>query len=244
MEAFTCSCNEGYTGDGVSCEARTVQDECALGSHDCNDDATCTDTQYSYECACNSGFKDNSRDPENFPGRKCKALGCCRVFRMSYGSFNAECTHNPDKTSSLGSWMYDCPLLGAYGLLYIPFRNEDRWMLSNESGTSYYTYATNTGTDTGFPCMGDNLEWWGSWTSTCIESYETEDTTTTAWTTNEVTTSTTDAPTTQEQTTTPEPTTKSLGPTTTWADDYHDYNDHACCRAMNLYKGSFILDLG
>ena len=234
----------------MSCEALPVQDECALGSHDCADDATCTDTQYSYECACNSGFKDNSRDPENFPGRKCKALGCCRVFQMTYGgSFHVECTHNPDKTSSIGSWMYDCPLLGTYGLLYIPFRNEDRWMLSNESGTSYYTYATTTGTDTGFPCMGDSdLGWTNGWTSSCLESYETEDTTTTAWTTNEVTTSTTAPPTTdpvttQEPTTTPEATTQSLGPTTTFADDYHDYNDHACCRAMNLYKGLFILDL-
>lgn len=256
LDAFTCSCNEGYTGDGESCEARPVQDECALGSHDCAADATCTDTQYSYECACNSGTKDNSPDPENFPGRKCKGLGCCRVWEINWSdSWIFECTHNPDKTGRLGGWMYDCPVTSPYALSYVPFRNEDRWALTNwdingGNSISYYTYATNTGPDTGFPCMGANVEWASGYKSTCLESYEVDDTTTSAWTTNEVTTSTTappttdasttDAPTTQEPTTTPEATTQSLGPTTTFADDYHDYNDHACCNAMYLYKGSFI----
>ena len=258
IDDFTCSCNEGYTGDGVSCEALPVEDECALGNHDCAADATCTDTQYSYECACNSGTKDNSPDPENFPGRKCKALGCCRVWEINWSdSWIFECIHNPDKTGRLGGWMYDCPQVSPYALSYVPFRNEDRWALTTwdingGNSFSYYTYATNTGPDTGFPCKGDNVEWTSGYISTCIESYETEDTTTTdAPTTAPPTTSTTtDAPTTGEPTTTittdeattEVQTTHSLGSTTTFADDYHDQNDGGCCREMHLYKGLFSLD--
>ena len=218
MDAFTCSCNEGYTGDGVICEALLVEDECALRNHDCAADATCTDTQYSYECACNSGTKDNSPDPENFPGRKCKALGCCRVWEINWSdSWIFECTHNPDKTGRLGGWMYDCPVISPYGLSYIPFSNEDRWALTNwdingGNSVSYYAYATNTGPDTGFPCKGDNVEWRNGYISTCIESYETEDTTTDAPTTAEPTTTTT-----TEASTTEVPTTTTTSTTTTSA---------------------------
>ena len=191
----------------MSCEALPVQDECALGSHDCHDDATCTDTQYSYECACNSGTKDNSPDPDNFPGRKCKGLGCCRVWEINWNdSWIFECTHNPDKTGRLGGWMYDCPQVSPYALSYAPLGGEDRWCITNwdingGNSISYYTYATNTGPDTGFPCMGDNVQWASGYKSTCLESYETEDTTTDAASTTEAATTATYSTTSTEGTT-------------------------------------------
>ena len=154
--------------------------------------------------------------------------------------------------------MYDCPVISPYALSYIPFRNEDRWALTNwdingGNSISYYTYALNTGPDTGFPCMADNVEWPSGYISTCIESYETEDTTTTdsPTTAPPTTTTTTDAPTTEEPTTTTTTTaasttevqtTQTYGSTTTFRDDFHDYHDGYCCMYMHLYKGLFSLD--
>ncbi|CAH1255346.1 ADGRG7 [Branchiostoma lanceolatum] len=51
--AFTCACNAGYSGDGVTC---TDVDECTDGTDNCHADATCTNTVGSFTCACNAGF--------------------------------------------------------------------------------------------------------------------------------------------------------------------------------------------
>ena len=54
-DPFTCACNAGFTGDGITC---ADIDECApeQPSHDCDPDATCSNTPGSFACACNPGF--------------------------------------------------------------------------------------------------------------------------------------------------------------------------------------------
>ena len=44
-----CVCNKGYKGSGASCED---EDECAIGTHDCNPEATCTNTAGGFTCSC------------------------------------------------------------------------------------------------------------------------------------------------------------------------------------------------
>jgi cysteine-rich repeat protein len=52
--SFTCTCNTGYSGDGVTCPN---DNECVLGTHNCDVNATCTDTPGSFTCTCNTGYE-------------------------------------------------------------------------------------------------------------------------------------------------------------------------------------------
>ncbi|KAJ1474090.1 hypothetical protein T484DRAFT_1833638 [Baffinella frigidus] len=46
--------NDGETCSGI--------DECCEGTHDCDDNATCTNTVSSFTCACDPGFEGNGTD--------------------------------------------------------------------------------------------------------------------------------------------------------------------------------------
>ncbi|CAH1277274.1 EGF [Branchiostoma lanceolatum] len=50
----TCACNTEYEGDGDTCIPDV--DECADGTDNCHDNATCTNTDGSFTCACNDGY--------------------------------------------------------------------------------------------------------------------------------------------------------------------------------------------
>ena len=54
MGSFTCGCNAGYSGDGVSC---VDQNECLQDTDNCSADATCTNTVGSFTCECNPGYQ-------------------------------------------------------------------------------------------------------------------------------------------------------------------------------------------
>ena len=78
--SFTCSCKPGYTGDGVTCTSKLVMiiaflfsfsgsivtcfpsmfidiDECEMGTHTCSSNASCTDTDGSFNCTCREGYE-------------------------------------------------------------------------------------------------------------------------------------------------------------------------------------------
>lgn len=49
----TCSCNSGYTGDGLTC---ADVDECAAATSPCSAHAGCTNMPGSFTCTCEAGF--------------------------------------------------------------------------------------------------------------------------------------------------------------------------------------------
>ena len=71
--SFTCACNTGFTGDGITCEgmnsrtsdtilqctSRVDVDECQADTDNCDPNAQCTNIVGSFTCACNTGFTGN-----------------------------------------------------------------------------------------------------------------------------------------------------------------------------------------
>ena len=56
--SYTCHCNDGYNGDGVTC---IDVDECS-GVNTCSDNSSCKNTKCGYDCTCNDGFIRNGQE--------------------------------------------------------------------------------------------------------------------------------------------------------------------------------------
>ena len=88
--SFSCACDDGYTGDGVSC---SDNDECALGTDDCGPGFTCSNNAGSYACLdideCADGTDDcvNGFTCSNTPGSfDCEDVNECVVLDDACGS--------------------------------------------------------------------------------------------------------------------------------------------------------------
>jgi cysteine-rich repeat protein len=79
--SFSCTCNAGYTGDGVTC---TDVDECTLMTDNCDANAACSNTPGSFSCACNSGYTGD--------GATCTDIDECALMTDNCGA-DATCTN-------------------------------------------------------------------------------------------------------------------------------------------------------
>ncbi|XXX73182.1 FG-GAP-like repeat-containing protein [Sorangium sp. So ce134] len=91
--SFTCACNAGYEGDGVTC---TDIDECAQSP--CQNGGTCTDGIDSYSCACLPGFTgaDCETNIDECAGNPCQNDGTCTD---GINSYTCECLPTYEGTS-------------------------------------------------------------------------------------------------------------------------------------------------
>jgi hypothetical protein len=87
--SFTCMCNTGYSGDGVSC---IDVDECA-GANPCDPNARCTNTPGSFTCACQQGFSGDG-------------FSCSDIDECSIGADN--CDPNATCSNLAGTFSCSC----------------------------------------------------------------------------------------------------------------------------------------
>ena len=108
--SFTCTCNSGYSGDGVSCTSKLATtllailctnfnlfiqpadvNECELETYPCSSNANCMDTDGSFNCTCSDGFEGGGFNCTGkleilFPSKfsKCGNItSCISCFRCS-----------------------------------------------------------------------------------------------------------------------------------------------------------------
>ena len=88
--SFLCECQEGFEGDGLTCENIN---ECDLGTDSCDENAACKDEKGTYSCECNSGFSGD--------GFTCKDVDECF-------SGTDNCGEKATCVNTLGSFTCEC----------------------------------------------------------------------------------------------------------------------------------------
>ncbi|XP_045626861.1 uromodulin [Ursus americanus] len=93
--ATTCSCQVGFTGNGLVC---VDLDECVIpGAHNCSEDSSCVNTPGSYLCTCSDGFRLT-------PGLGCTDVDECAEPGLSHCHALATCIN------SKGNYSCVCPV--------------------------------------------------------------------------------------------------------------------------------------
>ena len=115
-DGFVCTCNDGYTGDGLVCDD---VDECDGGSP-CDPNATCTNEPGSYDCECNDGFAGDGFSCQGTAGygESCDAGETCAsglCILDPYFQCSELCSQDVPN---------DCPNVGASGFC-VPISDDD-----------------------------------------------------------------------------------------------------------------------
>jgi len=88
---FSCTCNSGYTGDGV--DSCINVDECTTDTHGCDINADCVDTIGAFTCHCKEGYTEDQG-------------GCSNQDECSTGVHN--CQDDAVCSDTTGSFMCTC----------------------------------------------------------------------------------------------------------------------------------------
>eukprot|EP00930_Biecheleria_cincta_P034096 TRINITY_DN23591_c0_g2_i3.p1 TRINITY_DN23591_c0_g2~~TRINITY_DN23591_c0_g2_i3.p1 ORF type:complete len:1141 (-),score=110.02 TRINITY_DN23591_c0_g2_i3:2618-6040(-) len=89
--SFTCTCNSGWSGDGVSCQDIN---ECTTSAHNCHAAARCSNTAGSFTCTCNSGWSGDGVSCQDINECTTSAHNCHTAARSSNTAGSFKCTCN------------------------------------------------------------------------------------------------------------------------------------------------------
>jgi hypothetical protein len=131
--SFTCTCNSGYSGNGVSC---SDVNECALGTDNCHGNAGCKNVAGSFTCTCNSGYSGNG-------------VSCSDVDECALGTHN--CHGNATCKNVAGS--FTCTCNSGYGGDGVSCSDVDECALGTDNCADSAT-CTNTVGSFGCTCQG------------------------------------------------------------------------------------------
>ena len=85
--SFSCKCNEGFVGTGLSC---LDKDECARQTHTCEDQ--CINTIGSFECSCRKGYIMKNGTCEDIDECKFNVCGATSICINYNGGYLCQCT--------------------------------------------------------------------------------------------------------------------------------------------------------